>query len=1237
MRTFSTEFQAKLDSDTFVPVVFCRLDYKYGTSTSIFTTPYYWSERAITYDGQAYESRIVKYTPLEQALDSSNQAFGEMGMQISNYPTNLSGVVQSGMRITVYLGFEDSVGSGTVTYAEEIFVGTISGDLEITEESLSFSMIDVAHSYDSQIPAKIVRGKYQMADPDSIGEVKPIVIGRVKNHECKPVMSGFATTLAEPIQAIKKANVKQRIIEKTDDSTRFFEFYISDDADWYRKAIRQYCGRNVGYYGDGVADTTDTPPTSYQTYLPSKQIWAYIGNSIGTAFSFNVVDFDYDETKGLWKVLCWYNRIGFESEDDPWDNNTFGYDEFGYILNSDETKVSYSDDDLVPIEDEKTYDIKVGTQITFIDPLISYSSQFYPSDVNGLYRFGPKQILPYYARPNHCNTYNVFYFLVADHPVGDVRNVRINNIPIERLTDDNKHLLDFTSLYDNPDMTAATADIRETSNDFYNRKTFYKLYNGDYAEDYTPMGIGRNNLAGEYIDGVFTFTDNATNGWDADLEYATTIPKDYTDETRNPAVIAIFQPANKTFLSQVRTGGDQANLVGGYELEDTTEVIDTIDVFEPGHRHAYDEETLYQHEVDFSWDSIIFGGNGSVLFEIQSGSYYQVVVLQGNVDTARSGFNKQLPPTQLQIPAPWRFTSDSPTWTMHIGAFARYIGNYTNIVDINYTAVVTNVVTGASLSTMGSVIDLTTLNAGTKTNSIKVHPEWVGDDYVTNPGYALAEAGKTGTVEKLGGVALLGSLTLNANSASDAFLGGNVTCDVIGVCDGSMTPETGVYHIPPYEMIRKFIDRYAINQVDAVDYSETESGITLYENQDELEDYFNYIYNVKKTDDDTDYDGVYKKLNYEPRTSDFGYYYTNKSIGYHIDLPDEDLVTGMHTIDFAITEPNRFRDILGEMLFHSMCVVNWRNGLASLKFQPNSPVEDAVFTKQDIVMKSMSLTRKDLSKLGTKIHTRYDYNPVKGFERELDFTANRTGRKGSDETGYVDFNARLSYGDLSQERNEDLPMVRDACAAEILSQRLYNMGLGGKYISRFDTVIKNLALECGDFISVEMPVLQNTFMTRAVVTRRVIKFGSAVDRDADLITFELDQNYNPEPTKIVADTLDDSIGITDYVQTFLNYEGENFLDLTDTITITDDPDYLVYPNLTDIVTITESLGFNKEIRLSDSVTIEGRFRRSSPLFWTETLSDSTTISDVCVAQARDSVYENGVFIETDLTQVGVFE
>ena len=201
MRTFGSGFTTKLASSSYLPVVFCKYELityvsgaTAGTGTQT-TTNYYWSEREITYATQTYEARLINTSPLEQTLDESNQVLGEMGLQIANSPTNLAGAIQAGMKCTVYLGLEDSVGSGAVTDAEIIYIGIVEGDIEITEDSVSFNLEDIANIYDKQLPELITRSEYPYADPDSIGDTKPIIMGRNRDITCRAVASGFASVL----------------------------------------------------------------------------------------------------------------------------------------------------------------------------------------------------------------------------------------------------------------------------------------------------------------------------------------------------------------------------------------------------------------------------------------------------------------------------------------------------------------------------------------------------------------------------------------------------------------------------------------------------------------------------------------------------------------------------------------------------------------------------------------------------------------------------------------------------------------------------------------------------------------------------------------------------------------------------------------------------------------------------------------------------------------------------------
>ena len=206
MRTFATDFQTKLNATTFNPVVFVTYELKEyisgsepNTGTSV-TTTYRWAEREITYDGNSYDGTLIASTPLKQTLDGSRQVFGEMSLQVANKIDQLVSIIQAGMKCTVYLGFEDSIGSGTVTDAEIMFIGTIEGAIEYTEDSVSFNLQDYAYSYDRQIPNTITDANYPASGREDNGMPLPIINGRTKDHVCRSVTGHCATFLAKDIE-----------------------------------------------------------------------------------------------------------------------------------------------------------------------------------------------------------------------------------------------------------------------------------------------------------------------------------------------------------------------------------------------------------------------------------------------------------------------------------------------------------------------------------------------------------------------------------------------------------------------------------------------------------------------------------------------------------------------------------------------------------------------------------------------------------------------------------------------------------------------------------------------------------------------------------------------------------------------------------------------------------------------------------------------------------------------------
>ncbi len=282
MRTFSAGFQSKLGSTSFNPVVFVDYELKEyisgsePDSGSLITTTYRWSEREVTYGGNTYEKRIVVVSALTETLDDSNQVFGEMSLQIANHPTNLMTIIQAGMKCTVYLGFEDSIGAGTVTDAEVMFTGTVEGDIEITEDSLSFNVQDIVYSYDSEIPQKIRARDFPNADKYDIGNSMPLVFGRVKDHNCVSVEGDFSSFLGEDATASTElgsefvpagASDFQQTESSLDNSTTGGYWYAQDKLGF------TVDGLSTSETGNGVIITPNTDLDRSRFIYSNSNIW----------------------------------------------------------------------------------------------------------------------------------------------------------------------------------------------------------------------------------------------------------------------------------------------------------------------------------------------------------------------------------------------------------------------------------------------------------------------------------------------------------------------------------------------------------------------------------------------------------------------------------------------------------------------------------------------------------------------------------------------------------------------------------------------------------------------------------------------------------------------------------------------------------------------------------------------------------------------------------------------------
>jgi len=327
---------------------------------------------------------------------------------------------------------------------------------------------------------------------------------------------------------------------------------------------------------------------------------------------------------------------------------------------------------------------------------------------------------------------------------------------------------------------------------------------------------------------------------------------------------------------------------------------------------------------------------------------------------------------------------------------------------------------------------------------------------------------------------------------------------------------------------------------------------------------------------------------------------------------------------------------VGDMLFHSNSTINWQNGIAQIKHNADTPTKDGDIAEADIVMQSMSLARSKASDLATDVVVRYDYSPTKDFARRFDY-AEKIGT--GDLYTKTKLDAIRARGTHAKERSYDLPMARDQITAELVSKRLYDSNSSPKFESGVTTVLNNLAIEVGDNITTETPIYVNGVLDKGVVVKRTLEWGSAIDQKPDLIHLTIRENHTGDGFYLQGTTLTDSVAIADGTPTLtLNDSNTLFQTLTDSLSISDAIDVNPVQQLTDSLSISESLAFNYYISLDDSMSIDDAVLRfTGILFYDVPISESFSISDSASVGLRDSVYESGVFVETDMTTVGVFQ
>jgi len=190
-------------------------------------------------------------------------------------------------------------------------------------------------------------------------------------------------------------------------------------------------------------------------------------------------------------------------------------------------------------------------------------------------------------------------------------------------------------------------------------------------------------------------------------------------------------------------------------------------------------------------------------------------------------------------------------------------------------------------------------------------------------------------------------------------------------------------------------------------------------------------------------------------------------------------------------------------------------------------------------------------------------------------------------------------------------MARDQITAEFVSKRLYDKHSSPKFESGVTTILKNLAIEVGDYVTVETPIYVDGVLDKGLVTSRTLEFGSAVDKTPDLLHLSVRENHTGDGFYLQTDDLTDSLSVSDAAPTFLlNDVNTKFQSLSDLLTITESLDVQPVQRLTDSLSIAESLVFDYEVSLTDDLSIDDTpMRFTGILFWDVSLTDTVSMTD----------------------------
>jgi len=1257
MRIFSSGFQSKLDSTSFNPIVFIEYELKEYISGSepdtgsLITTTYRWSEREITYGGNTYDARLIASTPLTQTLDDSKQVFGEMSLQVANKLEQLVSIIQAGMKCTVYLGFEDSIGAGTVTDAEVMFIGTVEGAIEYTEDSVSFNLQDYAYSYDRQIPNTITDSNFPASGREDVGMPLPIINGRVKDHVCRSVTGHFTTFLAKGISPDWSYNwimyqdhpngkfnqTTDQLLSSTAGGNWFaYEYdttiglnatcetagtglvvspvkgsaidrvFRTNTLAWdlpfkplhYSEIIVNVSSWTAGYfYVDGSFVNHNNPKDSWgYTDFEGTKVRYALEDNYAHYFTLKtndapihsldiVVSPDFDGTVELYRVAEW--------QQDATDDYIYVADDIshwyrGNVTTNQTTNATEVD---LPIiiehtvnDDDETYfegydkgsRIKASFNVKSIEHITSGKSVV----VNIL--SGYNTTLIHSLNTIEGNSGWADDFIIGDYialdngkmadmdnqptmgsdegGIGTITDSEITN-SLAKITDitgdiitvdaylladsptisENTYMVDFacgfectiTSAFDDFGMLGYSAGMSIQVADTDDNDGIYTITNVSggvitvsemltaesvpasltgwmglttinepvtYTVATYPLNLWKLQLTTPILHG-FDVADIVKLENDADEVFVIAdhpverisnvkingVPFYNTETSESLAYLlssTSYSKDGKTRSYLTIPAEEITNVVSkALQIDESNKKVlddsytdDDITLEDDGHSHTSGGSATFSHQCDIHWGvgshiATNFGYNVSVI----SGSFNQVVGGYNNPINNPISFTSSSPDVRITFIAtgsaavPWQYAtaslmrSDNSSGELVYDYQSGGSSNYNIILSSNYPA-----------PTDGSVV-----------------------------GTSPAEVIKIGDANSRGDNADTGYLYFSTPiSIAQARSNLRITCDVIGQVDGS----TG--YKMPHQQIKALINKYATNPINGTEGS---ADIVEFVNESEMVTAFSKVYNTLNDSDTAS--SVYPKMR-ELVTNTGAYNPSpNNDLGNSILSSSTETVNGVspilyneksiHSLDFALNNSNQLREVVGEMLLHSNIIINWRNGIAYMKYLGDSPSADATYTNADIMMKSMSLSRTPVSELATDITINFD-DSNGGFNRNYHYVKQSWNNGVLTET---QLDATRKYGSYARDKFFNLPMIREHVAAEIMAKRFYKEYSTAKFNAGFSTTLNNLAVETGDYLTVPIPIHTDSMMDKGLITKKVVQFGSAITRQADLINLEIRENH----------------------------------------------------------------------------------------------------------------------------------